>query len=178
LLRGPEDLAPLGRRAAIDDKSETASIASVLESFQTGKPLTWKQVFDMLHKEYNSRLTKRWLHTFIGRYLDQIRVCRSLPQEDARLIVPRVYVESHIVLMRMHIMGRFSWMVFNLDEVGSSDWDDSKPRIVLAPVTVSAGEAFHSVSRRYRYVTLLTCVSAAGDALTPMIISQTPVRDS
>jgi hypothetical protein len=132
----------------------------------------------MVHKEYNPRLTKGWLNAFIGRHLDQMKVCRSLPQEDARLIIPRAYLEAHIALMRTHVTGRFSEIVFNLDELGSSDWEDRKPRKVLAPVAVSAGEMFHSVSRRYRHVTLLACVSAAGDALTPMIISQAPVRDS
>jgi hypothetical protein len=88
------------------------------------------------------------------------------------------YLEVHIAIMRTHIPGGFSEMVFNLDEMGSSDWDDRKPRKALAPVTVSAGDVFHCVSRQYRHVTLLACVSATGDALTPMIVSQTSVRDS
>jgi hypothetical protein len=45
-------------------------------------------------------------------------------------------------------------------------------------MTVSAGEVSHAVSRRYRHVTLLACVSAVGDALISVIISQDPVRDS
>jgi hypothetical protein len=49
---------------------------------------------------------------------------------------------------------------------------------VVAHVTVSAGEVFHAVSRRYHHVILLACVSAVDDALTSMIISQAPVRDS
>jgi hypothetical protein len=116
----------------------------------------------MVHKEYNPRLTKGWLNAFIGRHLDQMKICRSLPQEDARLIVPRTYLEAHIALMRTHITGQFSELVSNLDEVGSSDWEDRKPRKVLATLTVSASEVFHSVSRRYCHVTLLACVSVAG----------------
>jgi hypothetical protein len=104
-LRAPEDLATRGRHAAIDDNSEAAIIASVLESFQTGKPLTRKQLLDVVHKEYNPRLTKGWLNACIGRHLDQMKVCRSLPQEDARLIVPRAYLEAHIALMRTHVTG-------------------------------------------------------------------------
>jgi hypothetical protein len=83
LLRGPEDLAPLGRHATLDDNSEAAIIASVLESFQTGKPLTQKQLLDMVHEEYNPRLTKGWLNAFICRHLDPMKVCRSLPHQDA-----------------------------------------------------------------------------------------------
>jgi hypothetical protein len=107
-----------------------------------------------------------------------MKICRSLPQEDARLIVLRVDLEAHITLMRTHITGELSEMVFDFDEVGSSDWEDRKSRKVLAPVTMSSGDAFHFVSRQYGRAMLLTCVSVTGNALTPMIIFQTPVRDS
>jgi hypothetical protein len=37
--------------------------------------------------------------------------------------------------MREHITGKFSDPVFNLDEVGSSDWEDRTPRKGSAPLT-------------------------------------------
>jgi hypothetical protein len=33
------------------------------------------------------------------------------------------------------------------------------------------------VSRRYRHLALLACVSAGGDALTPMVLTSSPIRD-
>jgi hypothetical protein len=36
-VRGPENLAKLGRHSVLDNESETAIIASVLDPFQTGK---------------------------------------------------------------------------------------------------------------------------------------------
>jgi hypothetical protein len=58
LLRGPENLAVLGRHATLDGGSEATIIASAMESFQTGKSLTWKQLLDIVHKHYSQRLTK------------------------------------------------------------------------------------------------------------------------
>jgi hypothetical protein len=46
------------------------------------------------------------------------------------------------------------------------------------PQNILADDMYHSVSRRYRHVTLLACVSVAEDVLMPMIISESPVRDS
>jgi hypothetical protein len=51
-------------------------------------------------------------------------------------------------------------------------------RKAVVAMTVSAGEVSCAVSRRYRHVTLLACVSATGDALISVIISHAPVRDS
>jgi hypothetical protein len=65
-LRGPEDSAILGRHATLDDESEAAMMASILDPFQTGKPLTRKQLLDTVHKDYNPRLTMGWLNAFVG----------------------------------------------------------------------------------------------------------------
>jgi hypothetical protein len=87
---------------------------------------------------------------------------------------PERQLESHIVLMQSRIGWMFSRLVFNLEEIGSSDWEDGKPGKLITLVTVSAGEVFHAVSRRYCNVTLLTYVSAADDALIQMIIFSLP----
>jgi hypothetical protein len=80
--------------------------------------------------------------------------------------------------MKAHIVGKFSEFVFNLDEVGSSEWEDRKPRKVIAPQEVSPEDVYHSAALRYSHVTLLACVSAAGDAFTPMVINGAEIRDS
>jgi hypothetical protein len=100
LLPGPEDLAILGRHAVLDNESETVIIALVLEWFQTAKLLTRKQLLDIVHKDDNPRFTKEWLNAILGRHIDEMKVCRSLPQEDARLAIPRAYLEVHIAFIR------------------------------------------------------------------------------
>jgi hypothetical protein len=94
------------------------------------------------------------------------------------MIVPQAHLEEHIQLAKLVIAGKFSELVFNLDEVGSSDWEDQKPKKVIVPRSVSPDDVYHSVSRRYRPVTLLACISAVGDALTPTIISASPIPAS
>jgi hypothetical protein len=90
------------------------------------------------------------LNGCIGRRLGAPRICRSLPQEDSRLTVPREYLEAHIEYMKSIMVGKFAELGFNPDEVGSSDWEDWKPRKVVAPRPLSPDAVHHPVSRQHR----------------------------
>jgi hypothetical protein len=80
--------------------------------------------------------------------------------------------------MRTHIARRFVELVFNLDEVDSSDLEDRKHRKVIAPRPLSADDIYYPVSCCYPHVTFIVCVSAAGNALASIIVLQSPIRDS
>jgi hypothetical protein len=94
------------------------------------------------------------------------------------MIVPRAHLEEHIQLAKLVIAGKFSELVFDLDEVSFSDWEDWKPKKVIGLRSVSLDNVYHSVSRRCQHVTFLACISAAGAALNPMIISASPILAS
>jgi hypothetical protein len=77
-------------------------------------------------------MTKGRVQAFFGRGLDELQVCRLLPQEHRQLIAPRVHKER----------------VFNLDKVGSFDWEDRKPRKAIAARAVSLDDVHRQVSCR------------------------------
>jgi hypothetical protein len=65
--------------------------------------------------------------------------------------------------------------VFNLDEVGISDWEDRKTKTVIVPATMRGHTIHHEISRTVKHISVIACVSAAGESLTPYIItSQAP----
>jgi hypothetical protein len=67
------------------------------------------------------------VNRFIGRHVHELQTCRSMPQEDTRMLVPRVYLEEYIRLLttlHTHVARKCGELVFNLDELGSSDWED------------------------------------------------------
>jgi hypothetical protein len=66
-------------------------------------------------------LTKGWVHAFLGRYGDEVHICRSLSQEDTRLVIPREYLKQYIQTRKDFIHKKASELVFNSDEVGSAD---------------------------------------------------------
>jgi hypothetical protein len=53
-----------------------------------------------------------------------------------------------------------------------------KVKKVIVPTDVRKEDVYHAVSRHHRDVTLLACVSAAGDALTPILIIGNPIVES
>jgi hypothetical protein len=91
------------------------------------------------------------------------------------MAVPRAYLDEHIHILKIHVVGKVVELVFNLDELGSADWEDRKVKKIIAPAGVAKRDVYHPVSRRHRHMTLLACVSAAGDALTPLVITASPV---
>jgi hypothetical protein len=177
LRQGPQEPEPLGRHMAIDEGCEADLVAMVLQAFRTGNAMGRKQLLQLARERYNPELTRGWIKAFIGRHLDVLQTCRSRPQEDTRLTVPRVQLEEHIQTMKNHVAGKFAELIFNLDELGSADWEDRKVKTVIVSAGVRKDDVYHTISRRQRHITLLACVSAAGDALTPMLITTNPIRD-
>jgi hypothetical protein len=104
-------------------------------------------------------------------------MCRSLPQEEIQLTVSRANLDEHIRMMNIHVTRKFAELVFNLDEFGSADWEDRKGRNVIVHAPVRNEDVYHCVSHRQSHATLLACVSAVGDAMTPLLISANPIRD-
>jgi hypothetical protein len=178
LQRGPQDPSPLGRHHALAEDAEATLVSIILEAYQDKEAMDRKQLLNLVRERFNPTATKGWINTFIAWHLDASQTCRSLPQEDVRLMVPRVQLEERINILKSHLTGKCAELVFNLDELGSADWEDRTIRKVIAAVSVAKKDVFHPVSRRQCHMTILVCVSAAGDALTPLLITATQIKPS
>jgi hypothetical protein len=67
-------------------------------------------------------------------------------------------------------------LVFNLDEVGISDWEDRKTKTVIVPASMHGQMIHHEISRSVKHISVIACISAAGESLTPYIVtSQAPM---
>jgi hypothetical protein len=60
-------------------------------------------------------------------------------------------------------------LVFNLDEVGISDWEDRKTKTAIVSATRRGQTIHHEISRTVKHISAIACVSAAGESLTPDI---------
>jgi hypothetical protein len=94
------------------------------------------------------------------------------------MAVPRVYLEEHIQLLKTHLSGKVAELVFNVDELGSTDWEDRKAKRVIVPARIAEGDLYHPISRRRQHMTLRACVSASGDAPTAFVITAFPISDA
>jgi hypothetical protein len=127
----------------------------VLEVFRAGNAMGRKQLLQLARERDGPELTRGWPNAFIGRHLDTLQTCRSLPHEDTRLAVPWVQLEEHIQTMKAHVVEKFAELIFNLDGLGSVDLEDSLLKKVIAPAAVRKEDVSHTVSRRQRHITRL-----------------------
>jgi hypothetical protein len=66
-------------------------------------------------------------------------------------------------------------LVFNLDEVGISDWEAWKPTKVMVPISASAHNSHHRIFRSVKRISIVICLSAGGTCLIPYMV---PSHDS
>jgi hypothetical protein len=115
--------------------------------------------------------------SFILRDEADLTERNSTPQEEVRLEVPRVFLDETNRCLRDHVQGMKAELVFNLDEVGISEWEDRKDKKVIVPKTMEGQTIHHRVSRNVKHISIITCITAGGESLTPyMVTSQDSER--
>jgi hypothetical protein len=62
-------------------------------------------------------------------------------------------------------------LVFNLNEVGMSDWEDRKYKKVVVQTALDGQTIHHRLSRNVRHISIIACISAGGESLTPYIVT-------
>jgi hypothetical protein len=62
-------------------------------------------------------------------------------------------------------------LVFNLDEVSMSEWEARKEKKAIVPATMDGQAIHHRASQSVRHISISTCITAAGESLTPYIVT-------
>jgi hypothetical protein len=73
------------------------------------------------------------------------------------------------------VHGRPTELVFNLDEVGISEWEDRKTKTVVIAKSMSEQVNHHKINRNVKHVSVIACISVARESLIPYIVTS---RDS
>jgi hypothetical protein len=89
---------------------------------------------ELLH-ECNERfvrgITRGWVDSFLRLHADQLFETKRVPQENPRLDMPRAFLEAVINGFRYHVHNACAELVFNLEEIGISQWEDRHERRVI-----------------------------------------------
>jgi hypothetical protein len=96
---------------------------------------------------------------------------KSPPQEEARLEVPRIFLDETVRCLGEYVHWMKAELVFNLDEVGVSEWEDCKDKKVVIPRVLSGQTIYHRASRNLKHMSVITCISAAGESLMPYTVT-------
>jgi hypothetical protein len=160
-----------GRHMPIDAESDANILAWIKRKAEKSAAVTRTDIRNYCRQVCRFQVSRGWVDSFISRHTDELTEKKSSPQEEKRLQVPRVFLEETIRTMHETIPGRPSQLVFNLDKVGISDWEDRKPTKMLVPITARAHNIHHRISRSVKHISIVTCISASDACLTPYSIT-------
>jgi hypothetical protein len=61
-------------------------------------------------------------------------------------------------------------LVFDLDEVGMSEWEDRKDKKAIVPKTMDSQTIHHRTSQNVKHISIIICISTRKESLTPYIV--------
>lgn len=178
LVRGAQHSDTLGHQAPLKPEAASSFVALVLEVFEAGKSMMYKEFLQMIYKGHDLQLTRSSVHAFLGRRLDELQLCCFLSEEETRLTVSRVHLKESINVLPVDLIQNVRGFIFNLDALGSVDWAECKVKKVISPSRVCKEDVFLPASRYQRYSTLPACISALDGRLTLLIRLASSIRDS
>jgi hypothetical protein len=171
LENGLNDPKVRGRHFAFDDKSEIQILEWIRSQAEKCAPVTRTDLRHHCKVKYSRSISRGSVDSFILCHKADLSGTKSTPQEDARLEVPRAFLEGTVNYLREPVQGMKAELDFNLDEVGMSEWEDRKVMKVIVPTTMDGQTIHHRASRSIRHISIITYISAAGESLMPDIVT-------
>lgn len=160
-----------GRHDAISDDSENKILAWLRQQAEKSQPATRTDILHYCVTNFGRSITRGWVDSFLGRHLDDLKEATSHPQENPRLQIPREFLVETLRCMDQAVQGCVRDLVFNLDEVGASEWEDRKSKRVVVPAEMGDQPIHHGINRNLKHITIVTCVAASGEHLIPYVVT-------
>jgi transposase len=178
LAHGWQPPGERGKHFALDADHEQQILNWIQQKAEQSTPVEKTEIKNYCTTQVKVLLTRGWVNSFVLRHSDQIFKTKSTSQEQQCLQVPRMFLERTVQDLKEHVQKYVAELVFNLDEVGLSDWEDPRPKTVIVPATMRGQTIHHDISRTVKHISVIAWVSAAGESLTPYIItSQAPTSN-
>lgn len=171
LAHGLEPPEARGRHLAVDAGIEDELLVWIEANAAKSTAVTARDVRAHIRSHYHMPVSRGWVNSFVGRHLDRLCKAKSVPQEAQRLEVPRCFLDEIVRCLTHFVHGCVAELVFNLDEVGISDWEDRTTRKVIVPLSARDQAIHHKINRALKHVSVIACVSAAGESLMPYIVT-------
>jgi hypothetical protein len=124
LLHGYEDPPGRGRRRDHSPEDEHALVEWIAKKAHNTTAVTRTELLNYCIAVFGTAVTRGWVDSFLSRHAAELFETKSSPQDNQRLEVPRVFPEAAIEGIRTHVQNVCADLVFNLDEIGISEWED------------------------------------------------------
>jgi hypothetical protein len=119
----------------------------IREAYRRYEPLPRTQLRSKVLERFNVTPAATRSYEFLNRHSNNITLCRAIPQEESRMNIIVAAARRHIQNMIDFVQNIHTELIFNMDEVGSEEWADRKPKKVFVPI-VLAQETLHYAVKR------------------------------
>jgi hypothetical protein len=171
LANGLEESKKCSGHPAFDEDSEDEILAWIEAQAEKYRPMIRTDLRHYCEVKYSRPVSRGWIDSFVLRHAEDLIETKSSSQEETRLKVLRALLDEMIRCLREYVRGMKAELVFNLDEVGISDWEDQKDKKVIDLKTMNGQTIHHHASRNVRYISIITCITAAEESLMPYIMT-------
>jgi hypothetical protein len=132
-------LHPAGNRerhTLLDRDTESQISDWIQQNAESSTPVKRQAIKQCCTSQFQTPLTRGWVTLFVLRFSQKIIHTKSIFQEDQRLELLPMFLHRRVQNLNEHIQGCTTQLVFNLVEVGISDWEDRKTRNAVGPAIV------------------------------------------
>jgi hypothetical protein len=112
----------------------------------------------------------------MSRQMDDLCRIKSVTQEAQRLGFHRCFLDETVRGITQFVHSLPSDLVFDLGEVGISEWEDRTSKNVIVPKAMSSQTLQQKGNRNLKHVSIIAELCAASKSLIPyLVISQDPL---
>jgi hypothetical protein len=118
---------------ALEQDREQQILDWIKQNAEGSTPVTRKEIREYCTSQFQVPITR------------SDHSSKNFPQEEQGLQVPRMFLKRTMQNLSEYVQGWTPELVFNLDEIDISDWEDRKARKVVGPGTMR-GQTRHATS--------------------------------
>jgi hypothetical protein len=170
LLHGLEPPETRGRHLALSDKVEQELVNWIEANAAKSRAVTPRDLKEHLTTQYSLFATRGCVNSFMSRHLEELCKIKRVRQRAQRLEDPRCFLDETVPCIPQVVHDLPTELVFNLAEVGISDWEDRTSKPVIVPTAMRSQTIHHKIHRNLKHVSVIACVSASGQSVIPYIV--------
>ena len=131
--------------------------------------LSMSEISDYISMSFGKFINTDTLrHIFRTRLTDEFKTCIGIPLDQDRFCATLDDIENNLTELSDTIDGVPSNFVFNVDEVGHSEYADSFEKYVIVPASYSGKTAPYPVKKNGKHASCIACISPTGMACKPL----------
>jgi hypothetical protein len=130
--RGYEDPPARGRYRELAADAEQQLVDWITAKAANNIAVNRTELLHECNERFGKSITREWADSFLTRHSKDLFETKSVPRENPRPEVPRVFLQAGLDGFRDHVHHVWAELVFNLDGIGISEWEGRyTPRVIV-----------------------------------------------